>query len=86
MYQFLPSGSWSIVVDEVEGRLELDVVEPGLGRDELMPFAGRNQHQAAGADGKAAGVVLHFAGALFDQIEVLGGDRAGLRRVVDVTR
>src|SRR4029434_452934 len=64
---------------EIEGRLELDVVEPGIGGDQLMPFAGRNQHQAAGTNWKAAAIVLHFAGAFFDQIEVLRYDRARLR-------
>ena len=46
--------------DEVEGRLELDVIETGLGRDQLMPLASRNEHQTARTNREAARVVLHL--------------------------
>jgi hypothetical protein len=52
MYQFLPRGSWSIVVMKSNGRLELDVVEPGIGSGELMPLARRDQYQVARAHGR----------------------------------
>src|SRR5215207_7908232 len=57
--------------DEVEGRLELDVIETRFGGDQLMPFAGGDEDQAAGTDRECAGIVLHFARTGFDQIEVL---------------
>ena len=51
-----------------------------------MPFAGGNQHQAAGPDGQAPGVVLHLTGALLDEVEVLRRHRARFRRLVHVAR
>ena len=54
---------------EVERRLEFDVIEAALGRDQLMPFPRRDQDQASGADRQAAGVVLHLARPLLDEVE-----------------
>ena len=72
--------------DEIERRLELDVIEARFGGDQLMPFAGRDQHEAPGADRQAPVVVLHFARAGFNQVEVLRHHRARLRGVVNVPR
>jgi hypothetical protein len=71
---------------EVEGRLELDVVEARVRSDELMPFACRDEHQATGPDSERAGVVLHFAGAFLDEIEMLRRHGTRLRRPMDVPR
>src|SRR5258708_7111892 len=49
-----------------------------------MPFPGRDEDEAARSDRKTAGIVLHFAGARFDQIEMLRCDGAGRRGAVDV--
>src|SRR5687767_1490815 len=72
--------------DEVERRLELDVVEAGVRGEELMPFPGRDQHQVAGTDGEAATIVLHLAGAFLDEVEVLRYHRTGLGGMVHVPR
>src|SRR5687767_14920316 len=57
--------------DEVEGRLEFDVIETGLGRDQLMPLASRNEHETARTNRQAARVVFHFPGSLLDEVEML---------------
>src|SRR4029434_6665970 len=72
--------------DEVEGRLELDVVETGIGRDQLMLFTREDEHESSGTYWQTSGIVLHFAGARLDEIEMLWNDRPGLRRMVHVTR
>ena len=69
---------------EIKRCLELDVVEARLRGEQLMPLAGGNQHQAAGADGQGSGVVLHLAGSLLDEVEVLRGHRARFRRLMHV--
>ena len=71
---------------EIEGRLEFDVVESRVGGDELMPFARRDEHEAAGPDSERAGVVLYFAGAFLDEIEMLRRNGTRWRRPMDVPR
>src|SRR5262245_21877844 len=72
--------------DEIEGRLEFDVIESRFGRDELMPLTGWDEDEAAGPDRKTASVVLHFASAVLDEVKVLWCDCTRFRRVVNVPR
>src|SRR5690242_19130510 len=64
--------------DEIERRLELDVIETGVGSDEAMPAAGRNQHEALRADRQRLAILLDRARTLLDQVEVLRCDPGGL--------
>src|SRR5262245_47388368 len=69
---------------EIERRLELDVVEAGFGCEQLVPFAGGDEHETARTHRLAARVVLHLTSALLDEVKVLGRHWARFRRLMHV--